>query len=239
MHDPWVGMTGVSKMSYDCKYCRRSFKKESTLVSHSCERRRRFLQEREIGVQWGFHAYLIFYETTQSANKKTYEQFVDSSYYTAFVRFGRFCHSVHCPNFANYTRWLLKNSFRLDRWCSEDSYSKWLREYIRKESIQDALERSLQSMIDYAHEHPELRNGYRDYFRLVNENRICYNITTGRISPWVVYHSESGQEFVARLNEDQAAMVIDYIDPVYWQAKFKDLPEDVEFVNKVLGMAGL
>lgn len=226
-------------MTYQCQYCKKSYAKESTLVSHSCERKRRFQQEREIGVQWGLQSYIIFYETTQTAARKTYEQFVDSPYYTAFVRFGRHCHSVHCPNLANFTRWLLKNNRRLDQWCSEANYSEWLYDYIRRESTQDALERSIQTMNDYAHEHPELRNGYRDYFRLANENRICYHISTGRISPWVIFHSESGQAFLERLNEDQVAMIINLVDPAYWTARFRDLADDVGFASRVLKLAGL
>ncbi len=226
-------------MTYQCRYCDRSFARESTLTSHVCERKRRFQQQREIGVQWGYQAYSLFYSTTQSGTTRSYEQFVDSPYYTAFVRFGRHCHAVHCPNLAHYTRWLLKNNYKIDRWCQETYYSTWLQDYIRRENLQDALERSIQTMINYAHEHTDLRNGYRDYFRLVNENRICYHITSGRISPWVIYHSESGQAFLERLREDQAGMIMDLIDPVYWQSRFKDSPDDVEFVEQVLKSAGL
>lgn len=226
-------------MTYQCKYCKKSFQRESTLTRHACERKRRFQQEREIGVQWGFQSYLIFYETTQSATRKTYEQFVDSSYYTAFVRFGRHCHSIHCPNLANFTRWLLKNNRKLDQWASEANYSEWLVDFIKRESVQDALERSVQCMINYANEHPELRNGYRDYFRLVNENRICYHISTGRISPWCVFQSQSGQEFLDRLTEDQVKSIIDIVDPEYWKSKFRDCPDDVAFVKQVINQAHL
>ena len=227
------------KMNYECRYCHKKFSKETTLASHACERKRRFQQEREIGVQWGFRAYQIFFEITQSGKPKTYENFVDSPYYTAFVRFGRYGHSVHCPDFANFTRWLLKNNRKLDHWCSDTYYSEWLIDYVKRESVQDALERSVQTMVDYMHEHPEYRNGYRDYFRLVNENRICYHISSGRISPWAVYNCESGQEFLARLNDDQVAVINDFIDPAYWQARFRDLPEDVAFVGRILKLAFL
>jgi len=105
--------------------------------------------------------------------------------------------------------------------------------------VQDALERSVQTMVDHAHRHPELRNGYRDYFRLVNENRICYHIATGRISPWVVYQSDSGADFLDRLQEDQINNIIDMIDPGYWQTKFRDAAEDVAFVRQVLSSAQL
>lgn len=240
MQNHWVGTTGKSKMTYKCQYCQRQFTKESTLAHHACERKRRFQQENEIGVQWGLQAYVIFYTTTQNSSKsKTYTDFVNSPYYTAFVRFGRHCHSIHCINLHNYTRWLLRNNRRLDHWCSDQFYTEWLQEYLKKESVQDALERSMQCMVDHAHDHPELRNGYRDYFRLVNENRICYHIATGRISPWMVYQSATGQEFLDRLGDDQINNIIDIIDPAYWQAKFRDSTEDVSFVQQVLKQAQL
>jgi len=227
-------------MTYQCQYCNRSFVKESTLTHHACERKRRFQQEREIGVQWGLRAYIIFYTTTQSSHRtKSYADFVDSPYYTAFVRFGRHCHSIHCVNFEHYTRWLLKNNKKLDYWVSESFYNEWLQEYLRNENVQNALERSMQTILDYMHEHPEYRNGYRDYFRLANENRICYHISTGRVSVWMVYHAESGQDFLSRLNDDQVASIINFIDPTFWNSKFRDCPDDVEFVRGVLKTAGL
>jgi hypothetical protein len=173
-------------MSHQCVYCKKSFARETTLASHVCERKRRFQQEQEIGVQWGYRAYLIFQQMTQHQATKTYGQFVDSAYYTAFVRFGRHCHSVYCVNFEHYVRWLLKNNKKLDHWCSETLYATWLLEYLRRENVKDALERGVETMVNFVHEHPDIRNGYRDYFRLVNENRICYHITTGRLSAWVV-----------------------------------------------------
>ncbi len=226
-------------MSYQCRYCEKTFARESTLTSHVCERKRRFQQEREIGVQWGYQAYSLFYSTTQSGKSRSYEQFVDSAYYTAFVRFGRHCHAIHCVNLANYTRWLLKNNRKIDAWCSDSYYTEWLQDYLRRENVQDALERSVQTMIDHVRENPSIRNGYRDYFRLVNENRICYHISTGRISPWAVFNSQSGQEFLSRLGDDQVATIINIIDPIFWERKFKEYTDDVKFVRDVLGQAGL
>jgi len=226
-------------MSYQCRYCEKTFARESTLTSHACERKRRFQQEREIGVQWGYQAYSLFYSTTQSGKSRSYEQFVDSPYYTAFVRFGRHCHAVHCPNLTNFTRWLLKNNHKIDRWCSDTYYSNWLIDFVRTENVRDALERSINVMLEYAKEHPELRNGYADYFRLVNENRICYHIQSGRISPWAVFNCTTGQDFLSRLHDDQVATILDYIDPGFWQNKFRDCPDDVKFVREVLTHGGL
>lgn len=226
-------------MTFHCQYCCRSYKKESTLVSHSCEQKRRALQQREIGVQWALASYNKFYELTQPGRPRSYEEFSQSSYYTAFVKFGRYCHAVHCMNHISYTVWLLKKNIKLDNWASDRYYNDWMIEYIKKENVSDALERSLQNIVNLVDELPDLRNGYWDYFRLVNENKICYHISTGRISPWLVYHSTSGQDFLARLNDNQVSNILDYIDPEYWNRLFNELDKDVVFVKNVLSLAKL
>ena len=101
------------------------------------------------------------------------------------------------------------------------------------------MERALNEMITYAEDHPELRNGYNDYFRYGNSNRICYHISTGRISPWVVYNCASGVEFLNSLSEEQVGMILPCIDPDHWQRKFRDYLADTEWTKDTLSKAGL
>jgi hypothetical protein len=225
---------------FNCKYCEKPFRKETTLLAHLCEAKRRYMQRDETGVQWGLKAYLRFYEFSQgSAKLKSYEDFAKSPYYNAFVKFGRYCVNIRCINFITFTDWLLKNNKKLDHWCSDKLYTEWLLEYIKREATQDALERALTEMTEYAEAHPELKNGFTDYFRYSNANRICHHITTGRISPWVIYNCVSGIEFLEALREDQAAIVMPWIDPDYWQKRFKDYLADTEWVKDILSKAGL
>jgi hypothetical protein len=205
-----------------------------------CEPKRRWQQEKEVGVQLGLRAYLRFYEMSQgSAKLKSYTDFAESPYYNAFVKFGRHCQAIRCINFANYTDWLLKNNKKLDYWCKDTIYSEWLPDYLKKEAVQDALERALKEMQNYADDHPELKNGFTDYFRYGNANRIVHHITTGRISPWVVYNSSSGIEFLEGLSEEQIAIVLPWIDPGHWQRKFQDYMADTEWTKDILKQAGL
>ena len=138
-------------MTFKCKYCEKDYSKESTLAVHLCEPKRRWQQETETGVQFGLRSYLRFYETTQgSAKLKSYADFVASPYYNAFVKFGRYCVSIRAINFASFVDWLLKNNKKLDYWCKDTFYEEWLLEYLKKEAVQDALERALREMEDYA-----------------------------------------------------------------------------------------
>jgi hypothetical protein len=233
-------MTSESSQTYKCRYCNKDFRRESTLAAHSCEQKRRHQQQNETGVQWAYKAYIRFYETTQgSAKLKTYDDFSVSPYYIAFVKFGRYCVSIRAINFSSFTDWLLKNNKKLDYWCKDSLYEEWLFDYLKREAPQDALERALTEMQEYAENHTELCDGFRDYFRLGNGNRICQHIISGRISPWVIFNCTSGVEFLERLDEVQINSIIRYIDPDVWQKKFVDYLADAEWTKDILNKAGL
>jgi hypothetical protein len=233
-------MTSESKSTYSCKYCDRSFRKESTLAAHLCENKRRWQQEKEIGVQWGLQSYLRFYEITQgSAKLKSYADFITSPYYNAFVKYGRYCVSIRAINFRSFTEWLLKHNKKLDHWCKDSLYEEWLHDYLRKENVQDALERGLEEMQEYADANDDLKNGFRDYFRYGNTNRLCFHITTGRLSPWILYNCESGVDFLGGLDHGNVGIILSWIDPDFWQKKFSDYLADTEWCKHVLGEAGL
>ena len=227
-------------MKFKCKYCEKEFRKESSLAVHLCEVKRRWQQERETGVQFGLQAYLRFYEMTQgSAKMKSYTDFVASPYYRAFVKFGRHMVAIRAVNPRAFIDWVIKENKKLDHWCHEKVYLEYLKQYMRKEAVQDALERALKEMQDYADEHGEFKNGFSDYFRFGNPNRICYHISTGRISPWIVYNCDSGVEFLSNLSEEQIGIVMPWIDPEYWQRKFKDYVADTEWIKEILRNAKL
>ena len=233
-------MTNESKQTYKCRYCEKAFSKESTLAVHLCEQKRRWQQEKEVGVQLGLKAYLKFYEMTQgSAKLKSYENFVTSPYYQAFVKWGRHMVAIRGINPTAFLDWLLKNNKKIDYWLKDEFYVEYLRDYLRKEAVSDALERALKEMENYADDHPELKNGFSDYFRYGNTNRIIHHVATGRISPWIVYNCDSGVAFLDGLLDEQVAMIIPWIDPTFWNKKFQDYLADSLWVKDILKQAGL
>jgi hypothetical protein len=157
----------------------------------------------------------------------------------SFVKFGKYCQAIRCVNFVSFLDWLLQNNKKIDFWCKDKLYDEWLSEYLKREAVQDVLERALKEMQNYADEHPELKNGFTDYFRYGNANRIIHHIVTGRISPWILYNCSSGVDFLSDLTEDQVAIVLPWIVPDVWQRKFKDYMADTEWVKDILGKAGL
>jgi hypothetical protein len=210
--------------------------KESSLAVHSCEPRRRRMEKDESGVRLGFNAYLKFYELTQgSARLKTYDNFCESAYYRAFVKFGRYCVGIRAVNPEQFVRWVLKQNKKIDHWCKDTVYTEYLTDYLRVENVNDALARAVEFGIDWSE-----KNGHpaEDCLRYGNTNAMVYAVTAGRISPWIIYNSESGQKFLSELDATQVAMIWPYIDSDFWMKKFRDYPADQEYVKDILQKAG-
>lgn len=223
--------------SYVCKYCGKSFRRESTLAAHMCEPKRRWQQEKETGVQLGFRAWLRFYELSQgSAKTKTYADFVESTYYSAFVKFGQVMVQLRAVNPAAFTDHVIKSNKKLDHWTKDAVYDEYLFEYLRKEHPNDALERSFMEMQRWA---DETGDSFNNCFRKAAPNKICQMITNGRISPWVLFNSSSGVDFLDTLNEEQIAMIYRYIDPDFWPRKFKDYVADTEYIKEACRLGGV
>lgn len=223
-------------MTYTCQYCEKTFQRETSLAVHVCEAKRRYQERDEVGVQIGLQSYLRFYEITQgSARLKTFDDFARSPYYRAFVRFGRYCVAIRAINIARLIEWLLKNNKKIDHWCRDAVYAEYLQEHLRQETATDALARAMEQAISWSE---ETGNPDRDYLRFGNSNAICYAITTGRISAWVLYNSDSGMEFLGNLNQEQIAMIWPFIDADFWQRRFRDYRADAEYVREMLTKAG-
>jgi len=223
-------------MTYECRYCKRSFAKETSLAVHMCEPKRRFQDQTERGVQLGLQAYLRFYEITQgSAKLKTFEDFAASPYYRAFVKFGRYCVDIQAINPARFMAWLLKNNKKIDHWARDTMYTEYLIDYLRIENVNDALARAMEFGINWA---KNTGNPAEDCLRYGNTNATVYAVTAGRISGWIVYNCESGQKFLSELDATQIAMIWPYIDSEVWMKKFSDYVADQEYVKEMLKKAG-
>ena len=228
-------MEKVDTVVHQCSYCCKQFKKESSLLVHVCEPKRRYQQRNDVGVQIGLQAYLQFYRQAQGQTTKTFDDFVKSPYYRAFVKFGQHCQAINAVNIERYIQWLIQNNKKIDYWCRDSVYEEYLLKHVFEENSIDAVARAFKAGIDWQEKN---QNPAQDYLRYGNRNAIVYAITTGRISGWVLYNCASGQALLESLNSEQLAMVWPWVNPDQWTQKLHDYPAEANEAKTLLQQAG-
>ena len=216
---------------YKCEYCGSGFVKEKTLAVHMCEKKRRHLQKNEKRVMLGFYAFQRFYKISAGTKKeKTYEEFCNSPYYNAFVKFGSFVSNVRPLYPERYIDYVVTSGVKLDHWCREEMYEKYALELIHKEDMETAIKRSIENMMDWG---VEKEVPWNDYFRYVSLNRAVQDIKDGKVSPWLILNCKSGKDMLSKFNDEQLGFVYHIMNPQQWALKFKRKTADVEVVKEV------
>ena len=213
-----------------CTYCGKFFTHERTLQVHLCEPKRRHLQKNEKWVQNAFMVFQRFYEIHQHNNKaNTYDEFCRSTYYNAFIRFGRFIMHINPLYPEKYIDYVLLSQVKLDLWARDDLYEAYLIDTLKTEPIEAALRRSIATMMDWAEEQ---NVQWPDYFRLVNTNRAVQHIQQGKLSPWLLLGCSAGKKMLNSFTDEQLQMTQKLINPEFWSNKFKSYPADHLFVQE-------
>jgi hypothetical protein len=201
-------------------------------VVHLCEQKRRALAKTEKHVIVGYDTFNRFFKMSQNLKgNKTYDEFAKSPYYNAFVKFGSFVSNVNPLYPDRFIDYVITSGVKLDHWCRDELYEKYVANLIRVESVETALQRSIGHMMTWADEHKSVWN---HYFLYVSLNRASFDIRDGKISPWILLNSKNGKEMLAKFSDEQLEAVGPTIDPQFWMKKFKSLPADVELVRQVI-----
>ena len=218
--------------SYKCGYCGKEFTREKTLAVHVCEKKRRHMSRNEKHVQAALIAYQKFYKIAQRASKpKTFDEFVDSPYYNAFIKFGSFLSNANPIHPEQYVEWVIKSGVKLDHWCRDELYDQYLIDLVKNEPADGAIQRTMGTMLDWADNN---QSAWEHYFLYVNLNRATKDIKDGLISPWILLNCTSGKQLLTKLNNEQIEIISAVLDPDHWTRRFKNNPADLELIKEII-----
>ena len=203
-----------------------------------CEKKRRYIQKDEKRVRYGFYAFQRFYKLSAGTKKeKTYNEFCASPYYNAFVKFGSFISNVRPLYPEKYIDYVVTSGVKLDHWARDTLYEKYVLEFILKEDVTTALERSVKTMMEWAEENEPA--AWNHYFNYVSLNRAVWHIKDGKISPWLLLNCASGKAMLSKFNDEQLEMVYHVINPEHWALRFRRSSSDVDLVKGIVKEANL
>jgi len=219
----------LEKSLAKCKWCEKEFRNERTLSAHMCPKKRRWADRDMTHIRLGYRVFQMFYELNTAASKpKSMEDFIRSQYYEGFTKFGRACVRNEYMNPEAFAEWLIKKGKKLSDWTKDAIYDEYLLEYVKREPGLKAMERTVRYLTEWS-----LESGkeWNNYFCEVSTNRAVYDLRAAKISPWVLYLSDTGDQLLTRLNGEQVKMINNIIDANYWMNLFSNEAEQVKEVS--------
>ena len=220
-----------------CKWCGKTFMSERTLSAHMCVKKRRWADKDLTHIRLGYRVFQMFYEINTTASKsKSMEDFIRSQYYEGFTKFGRSCVVNEYLQPEQFAEWLIKEGKKLKDWSKDKMYDEFLLTYVKKEPGLKALERTI---IYFNKWSQETDKDWQDYFKVVTPARAVHDIRSAKVSPWVLYLSETGGDLLTRFNDEQVKMIQHVIDTSFWMKQFGYNKEEVEEIKKTCEVAGI
>lgn len=215
-----------------CKFCGSKFHKETTLSAHMCVKKRRHMDINSTGSRLGFRTFQRFYEkNTKSKNLKTVDDFINSPYYIDFVKFGNHLALLKPVYTEKFIDFVITEGVKLKDWTRDFVYDTYIENLIKSEPAVSATERTIEEIMQWC----EANNAVFDsFFETINANEAAHLIRTGKISPWVLYLSETGGKLLNRFSEDHSKMIGSIIDPSFWSKKFRKCDDDVDYIKSIL-----
>ena len=225
---------------YVCDFCKRQWAREKSFVNHSCEKKRRWWQKDQAHARFAFIAWKRFYELNSFKHNteftSNYKNFIDSKFYNDFIKFGIHIRDLNALEPAKFIEYVLKSNLPISKWRQDFVYEQYVRELTHKETAEDALTRNIMLMNEWSIQTGE---SWVDFFRKVNTNQATAWIRTGRISPWVLYNTDSSVEFLERCTSEQLSMIKEYANPSSWKIKFNKNADSCNFIRKTLKESGM
>lgn len=215
-----------------CQYCDKEFKSERTLAAHMCVRKKRVLEKDTIGCNLGLRVFQRFYElTTRSKKPKTLDDFIRSRYYLAFVKFARHMADLNPIEPSMFVDYIISNGFDMNEWCSDKVYHLYLKKLVEEEHIDRALERSLYFMDEWCKENKCELN---EFFNTVSTFEAVTVLQSARVSPWLLFVTDSGIQLLNRMSNEQISMIESIIDQSTWANKVRNNKDDVKTLRAIL-----
>lgn len=229
-------MLSLVPMTYKCKYCKKDFVRESTLASHLCEPKRRFLAKDDKQNRIAYQSWLLFRKLTIANIKhdKPYEEFIVNKYYADFMKLAQHIIDLNLDDPEGFVKFIIMNSIKINDWRKAVVYETYIKDRTKKETVERAIERSLLNMKAWA----EKTDGqWQDYFQAVSTPEAVQDIRMGRISPWCTFATDQGSRLIDRLEPGQVQQLVEYLEPEKWRVKVKRHQPDAEWVQQVFNQA--
>jgi hypothetical protein len=226
-----------SESKLECPYCNRRFSKPSTLSVHLCSKKQRHLEINSTASRYAFQAFNRFFQITQYTKRsKTETEFISSPFYIEFYKFGNHVAGLEVIQPTLFIDFIIRKNIKLKEWTYLQWYYEFVDNIVKTEASDAAIERSL-SEIDKWCQHNKVE--FIDFFSAISIDEAVDLIRLGKISPWMLYLSNTSSNLMNRFPQSYSASMSSIINPKVWTAKFTENADEMTNISDALNAAGI
>jgi len=229
----------LKKNTYKCEFCFKLFVREHSFINHLCKYKKRWLSRKQSDVLLGFEVWDKFYKLNyvfSNSKKRTYKDFMKSNYYIDFVKFGSYLLKLDPIDRTEFIIFVCSGYAKLKDWSKPFVYNAFICQYLEKESINNAVERSILSIQKWCIKE-EIK--LSEFIEKVPPNSIILMVQLGRISPWFLFCTSILLHLEKIMTDEQKLLLYDAIGNIKkWRYKVKKNSEDVKYIKNILKRLG-
>lgn len=216
-----------------CEFCNKTFKRESTIISHRCVRKQRWVERDEKYMIMALELWVIFNNVTCSlTNRKLdFKTFIYTKECNAFVALAQHLIALRPISNRDFAVYLFRNNVPAKDWVKDSVYRQFVQTFVRKEQPMKGLERSLKTIYSWAEENEMAKT---EFYKNVGPGTFVSMISNGRFSPWMFFLSSHIEDVICRLSQEQMRLINPYINPKLWAVNINKYQSEVKAIRTVI-----
>lgn len=212
---------------FQCNFCFGTFVDEDRYLKHKCTQ---MLRHEEFKTPRGQAAWSYYQKWFKYQQKKvpTASAFLKSKYYLAFTRFTGFVQKVHIVDTDLFIKMMIDKQYPPTMWVNDEVYAMYL-EYIDRTvpptRLAEITVETVFSLADTFNCDPA------EVFLYLTSGEVLQLIREQKLTPWVLLRSHKFKDFLVSLDDHDRKHFESLIRPPYWQYKFNQQPEVVDWMD--------
>lgn len=220
---------------FQCKHCKKSFKRESTFLNHKCKEMIRLEQVQSINGQQAYQFYKRWLLKTRKS-QQTIEAFMQSTYFNSLLRFVDFCKQHNILDPIAYIDKMVELKISPSLWDRQEAYTFYLEKLDKQVDPYILAEKTLGIILELAN---ALEINAGDIFNVLPYGEIISLIEKRHLSPWILLSSSAFKNWIMTLEEQEVIPIMNAIKPDYWKTLFdqnQSVVNDMQMLAKEIGI---
>lgn len=215
-------------MYYECRFCSKLFKRETSFLRHNCKERQRHFEASTVEAQTAF---MLFKRWMLLKHKRdvNYDTFKLSRFYNAFLKFAKYYRLINgLSNLDEFLLLMIKRDISPAYWLNERVLSFYITQ-MDLSNPTSKIGKSVKSIV-------KLCNAYdcetSKFFNYIEFDVLLSFIKLHKLSPWVLLNSKQFMVWLENLTDEQQYIMDNIIDSEKWFSVFKENTKTVKFAKQ-------